>query len=579
MCHTCTVEPKEAAGPIDEVSALIDAYRPDSRRLRELVCLLTEGPADLATLVRRSALPRRTVEEVLAAAGGDLARDGEAVAVASAQVANYRQRFGYESLRATRLADPLAPLMADAAEVLRVMRQVIAEAPAARSCLDHVQATPETAVRRALWLNSTYDLNGATLLCLGDHDLTSLAVGQVAPGARIVVADVDERTLEYIDQWAARLRLDVRGFVSDFRFWLAESATKCADLVFTDPPYTPEGLTLFLARALQGLANQEHGRVVVAYGYSDRQPTLGLQGQSAAHRLGLAAEEQLRAFNRYDGAQAVGSASDLYAWRPTSRSWRQVDGVLADIPTNLYTRGGQSLEGTALAGQQDGQGWSAVPSAVLGESAADGFPLRVAIADGWTGQQASADQALARVRLATLFATGIPAAVQRRRPFSVAADLHADPGAWLLRVLLAVNADRVAAVVPSGHRDVRDEAGQRCLAALAGAKYSLRFLRGQPDAGHTTVVATALGDDPPSQAGRAASWLLHRAHGKVGNVWRDGLLAAARENGGHPLTKREARVIVDARSRRPDLLSARLIDLPRHQIAGLLEDTASTFAP
>jgi N4-bis(aminopropyl)spermidine synthase len=220
-----------------------------------------------------------------------------------------------------------------------------------------------------------------------------------------------------------------------------------------------------------------------------------------------------------------------------------------------------------------------VPSTVLGVTSEDGFPLRVAIADGWTGQQASADQALARVRLATLFAAGIPAAVQRRRPFSVAADLQADPGAWLLRVLLAVNADRVAAVVPSGHRDVADEAGQRGLAALVGAKYSLRFLRGQPDAGHTTVVATALSDDSLSPADHAASWLLHRAHGKAGNVWRDGLLATARDNGGHRLTKREARVVVDARSRRPDLLSARLLDLPRHQIAGLLEDVASSLAP
>lgn len=575
------MEPKETAEPTDAVAALVDAYRPDSRRLRELVCLLTEEPADLATLVRRSALPRRTVEEVLAAADGDLVRDGEAVAVAAAKVAGYRRRFGYEALRLTRLADPLAPRMADAAEVFRVMRQVIAGAPAAKSALDHVQATPETAVRRALWLDSTYDLSGATLLCLGDHDLTSLAVGQVAPKAEIVVTDVDEWTLEYIDDWAARLRLNVRCFVSDFRFWLAESAAKCADLVFTDPPYTPEGLTLFAARALQGLANQGHGRIVVAYGYSDRQPTLGLQGQAAAHRLGLAAEEQVRAFNRYDGAQAVGSASDLYVWRPTSRSWRQVDGVLSDIQTNIYTRGGQSLEGAPPAGQPGGQsGWSVVPPAVLGVTTDDGFPLRVVLAEAWTGQQASADQgAPARVRLGTLFATGIPSAVQRRRPFAVAADLRADPGAWLLRVLLAVNADRVAAVVPSGHRDVRDEAGQRGLAALVGAKYSLRFLRGQPDAGHTTVVAAALTGDSPSQADSAASWLLHRAHGKVGNVWRDGLLAAARDSDKHPLTKREARAIVDGRARRLDLLSARLIDLPRHQIAGLLEDALSSSAP
>jgi hypothetical protein len=164
-------------------------------------------------------------------------------------------------------------------------------------------------------------------------------------------------------------------------------------------------------------------------------------------------------------------------------------------------------------------------------------------------------------------------------PFAVAADLRADPGAWLLRVLLAANADRVAAVVPSGHQDVRDEAGQRALAALVEAKCTLRFLTGQPAAGNTIVQATAVAGNPPSPGASVASWMLRRAHGKIGNVWRDALLAAAQETqetSGHTLTKREARAIVEARARRPDILSARLIDLPRHQIAGLLEDAAAS---
>jgi hypothetical protein len=577
------VEPEESAEPIAAVAALIHAYRPDGRRLRELLCLLADRPADLAELVRRSALPRKTVEEMLAAAGGDLAREGGTVAITAGRADAYRKRFGFEQLGATRLADPLRQRLADAFAARRIMEQVIAGAPAAVSELDHVQATPETAVRRALWLDGTYDLRDAVLLCVGDHDLTSLAVGQVTPGARIVVADIDERTLEYIDDWATRLRLDIRCFVSDFRFWLADSATSCADLVFTDPPYTPEGMTLFTARALQGLANRDHGRIVVAYGYSDRHPSLGLQGQSAANRLGLAAEEQLRAFSRYEGAQAVGSASDLYVWRPTSRSWRLLDGVLSDVQTNIYTRGGQSLEGPPRNGHS---GWSAVPPAVLRVTADAGFPLRVVIAGAWTGQADHgvgqtdhAAAAPARVRLGTLFSTGIPVGMMIRTPFAVAADLRADPGAWLLRVLLAANADRVAAVVPSGHQDVRDEAGQRALAALVEAKCTLRFLTGQPAAGNTIVQATAVAGNPPSPGASVASWMLRRAHGKIGNVWRDALLAAAQETqetSGHTLTKREARAIVEARARRPDILSARLIDLPRHQIAGLLEDAAAS---
>src|SRR5262249_61723532 len=72
-------------------------------------------------------------------------------------------------------------------------------------------ATPDTVVRRALWLDSTYDLAGSVLLFLGDHDLTSLAVGQVGPAAGLVVVDIDEATLEVIDPQADRLGIGVRG--------------------------------------------------------------------------------------------------------------------------------------------------------------------------------------------------------------------------------------------------------------------------------------------------------------------------------------------------------------------------------
>jgi N4-bis(aminopropyl)spermidine synthase len=620
--------PTGEGGPIAEVAAIVAEHRPDSRRLRQLVCLLTERPMDLAALVRQSALPRKTVEVVLAAVGDDLVRESETVSLAPARAAGYREAFGCHRLAATGLADPLAARMAEATALCQTMAKLIAGAPAARPHLDHVQATPETVVRRALWLDSSYDLDGAVLLCVGDHDLTSLAVGQVSPGASIVVLDVDEATLEYIDDAAARLGLDIRCLASDLRLWLAESAAGCADLVFTDPPYTAEGLTLFAARSLQGLANRDHGRIVVAYGYSARHPSLGWQGQSAAHRLGLAAEAQIPAFNRYEGAQAVGSASDLYVWRPTSRSWRQLDGVLADIQTNIYTRGGQSLERPVLGeqspgvqspgeqgaggqaegeqAQADGNAWASVPSAIYRVTTDAGFPVKVMAAATWAaatwaGHQAPAAEAAgstgadrstgahesalahgrtgpARLRLSTLISAGIPPGMTGRDRFAVAADLSADPGSWLLRVLLAANADRVAAVVPSGHPDVRDETGQHGLAALLTAKYSLRFLRGQPGSDHTIVVATAVATDPADPGERLAAWVLRRAHGKIGNVWREGLIDAVPPSDGTRLTRRDARAIVAASASRPAILGARLIDLPRHQIAGLLEDARASAA-
>ena len=244
------------------------------------------------------------------------------------------------------------------------MRELIGSAPRTRADLDHVPATPETSVRRALWLDSTYDMAGTVLLCVGDHDLTSLAVAQVSPGAEIIVVDVDEATLEFIDTAAGRLGGRpggrVRCLAGDLRFGLPEQASGAADLVFTDPPYTPEGVGLFAARGLQGLRDQggSGGRVIVAYGYSERHPALGVQVQSVAHHLGLACEAVLPRFSTYAGAEAIGSSSALYVWRPTSRTWRGVDRFVTDRVAEIYTRGPQSVE----AGRPP---FDSVPDAVL----------------------------------------------------------------------------------------------------------------------------------------------------------------------------------------------------------------------
>jgi predicted methyltransferase len=548
--------------PMPAVAALVDRYRPRSRRLRVLIGLLTGAPRTLAALVQESGLPRQTVENLLSALGDDLARSGGTVGIRAGRAAAYRERFGYGQLLRTELADPLAARLAEAATVEKTMAGLIAGAPAARAGLDHVPATAETAVRRALWLDSSYDLAGATLLFVGDHDLTSLAVGQVCPAAELIVVDIDEATLEFIDAQAGRLGFGVRCLAGDLRFSLPSRAAGQADLVFTDPPYTPEGVELFAARGLQGLANRDNGAVIVAYGYSDLHPTLGLQVQAAAHRLSLAYEMVLPHFSRYTGAQAIGSASDLYVWRPTTRTWRGLD-RLAAAAQGIYTRGAQAVEAPA-------PGLADIPAAAVAAAEADGHRILLTV-----GSPPPAHGHVARLRLATLLAAGTPAAAATGAG-AVFADLSADPGGWLLRALLAGNAARAVALVPSNHPDLASETAQQALTALLTPKYRLRFLRGQPDAGHALVVADRTDQAAAGAAAKLRGYLLARAHGKVGNVWREGLIEAAGELTGRPLTKREARAVVEARTTRPAALDTRLIDLPRHQVAGLLQEAAAS---
>jgi predicted methyltransferase len=544
------------------VADLIGRHRPRSRPLRQLIALLTGDPAPLASLIQRSALPRQTVESVLTALGTDLARDGDELSIQPGRAAAYRERFGYAQLLRTEPADPLAARLADAAALEKTMAGLIAAAPAARADLDHVPATAETVVRRALWLDSSYDLGGATVLFVGDHDLTSLAVGQVSPDAGLIVIDIDEDTLEYIDGQAGQLGIGIRCLAADLRFGLPSRAAAQADLVFTDPPYTPGGVELFTTRGLQGLANRDNGSVIVAYGYSDLHPTLGLQAQAAAQKLGLAYEMVLPHFSRYDGGQAIGSASDLYVWRPTARTWRSVE-RLAAAAEGIYTRGAQSVEAAA-------PGLDAVPPAAVAAAEAGGHQISLT-----AGSPPAPHGKAARLRLATLLATGVPAGVDTERS-AVFVDASGDPGGWLLRALLATNAARAVVLVPNNHPDLVSEVAQQALTALIGPKYLLRFLRSQPGARHAIVVA-----DQPDQAaldtgGRLRLRLLSRAHGKVGNVWREGLVEAGRERTGSALSKREARAVAEAHTSKPAALDTRLIELPRHQVTALLAEAAAS---
>jgi N4-bis(aminopropyl)spermidine synthase len=400
------------------------------------------------------------------------------------------------------LADPVAGSLPAEGAVLAQLSDLIAAAPAPRRALDHVAATPETALRRAAYLRTRFALDGATLLCVGDHDLTSLAATLLCPGLSTVVVDVDDRLLEHIDAAATRLRLPVTCRWADLRLGLPPEVR--GDVAFTDPPYTPDGVALFAGRAFEALADRRTGRVLLAYGTGETQPALGWKVQAALSDLGAYVEAMLPDFNRYAGAEAIGSASDLYVLRPTPRTYQVLDRRLAAVPDTLYTHGPQSAE-------------AATAPDVPGST-----PLA-----GWLAEPHSAPEV-------TVVATG--------------------PGS-LLQVLLAGGAERITAVVDNNSDDVRDEAGQRALQDLVGAAYRLRYRRNQPDTRHATVEATRVPD-----GGSLARYLLDRAHGKVTNTLREGLVAT-----GRAATRNEARALVPAA-----YAGARLLDLPRHQLRQLL---------
>lgn len=540
--------PQHPASP--EVTDHLAALGVHGRPARLAIGLLADGWQTLPELIRRSALPRRSVEELLTALDADLERDGDQLRLRRDRISRHQPLAAAprhaapsqdDQLAQQASADPtVAMSRAPDDRALAAIASDIAAGPSPTPAMDHVPADADTVLRRARWLTEHYVLDGARLLVLGDHDLTSLAVCALQPGLAVTVVDLDDRVLAHVDRLAAERGHDIRCLHADFRFGLPPLATGWADLVFSDPPYTPEGMALFASRGVEALRDPvSAGRLVLAYGYSTRSPALGLKVQQELLRAGLVFESILPGFHRYHGAQAIGSAADLYVCQPTVRpKGSPAHRGKAGRPsgrTGIYTHGPQSVESAA-------QDTETTALTALHEHAAEGGRRVLERAPGWARPLAArADETVAMV-------------------------LAADPGPWLLRTLLATNADQVVLLVPNNHPDLVSESSQQALSRLLRSKYRLRFLRSKPGPAHAIVLATAAPHDELAPAERTANAVLHKAHGTLGNVWREALITAS----GNALTKNQARdvVTVDAPPRID--LGSRLIDLPRHQLVELL---------
>lgn len=337
--------------PGSALETYLAELRVTSRPHRAAVDLLQQ-PRSLTELVAATALSRRAVERLVRALDQDgaLARDGgPAGADEPDRDDGGRRRESRYVLTDPALAARCAPPPVGAGPDLRGLAArlapLIAAAPRADRHLDHVAATPESVARRARWMADELYLPGATVVFVGDHDLTSVALGMVAPDVRIVVVDVDDRLLTYVAGLLAGLGVSYGTHHLDLRDRLPTDLVGVADVFVTDPPYTPEGVALFVARGLAMLRPGLHTRGLLAYGYGEQLPTLGLKVQQALLRLEVALVEMVRDFSRYTGAYAVGAASDWYVLAPTPRTARRVaalGGPAAD--RRIYTHGRQALE-------------------------------------------------------------------------------------------------------------------------------------------------------------------------------------------------------------------------------------------
>ncbi|WP_159942206.1 MULTISPECIES: bis-aminopropyl spermidine synthase family protein [unclassified Nocardiopsis] len=536
---------------------LLHEHGVDAPRLRRVLALLSDGRWWSARdLVRESGVAHALVGELVRA----LIESGEAAREEAGGQSRVRllRPAEYGGAAAEELADPVAHLVPRHARAMAELVRAVAEGPSSDLDLDHVAATAETALRRALLLSTRFDLRDRTVLCVGDHDLTSVALTLVSPGSRAEVVDVDERVLAHVDALASSLGLAVRTHAADLRLGLPQAVRGCADVVFTDPPYTPEGVELFVRRGVEGMSDPRRGRVLVAYGASETTPRLAAATQARLVRMDLLVEAVWPDFNRYHGAESIGAASDLYVLRPLART---LPGGTEEA-ARVYSQGANAKE--ARGGLDADRARAALERVARDrEDRERGGGADLTLVGAWPREVAESG----RVRLSTWMGA----------PSGGGCAVVNLTGGWerlAARAALAAPGEEVYVLVPSSSAWVRDGAGQRRLRALVEPRFGVRFLRGfgAPD---LTAVRLARGPEPDSAVERLLTHVQERAHGRLTATLRTGLVevAAWRES---PINKRTARQAVAAA---PWWASGHtLLDLPEHRFGELREVAADLLA-
>jgi predicted methyltransferase len=160
---------------------------------------------------------------------------------------------------------------------------------------------------------------------LGDDDLTSVALQLL--GHACVVLDIDEELVAFL------VERGIDAHVHDLRAPLPRAQRGSFGAVFSDPPYAPEGFTLFGSRAAEAL-RPDDARYWVAFGWSRRASERGLAKQVVLGELGFVAEEVVPDFGEYEGAESLGARSALWICRRTPRT----KPLRVNADGELYTR-------------------------------------------------------------------------------------------------------------------------------------------------------------------------------------------------------------------------------------------------
>lgn len=230
-------------------------------------------------------------------------------------------------------------------EIFQILNPIFEERPSVDTTYDQSKNTVETAIQRAGFFYEKGSLEGKHVLFIGDDDFTSVSVGLLSKiffpndeitliPKSITVVDIDDRVLDEIRAVFEKYKISVQCIHYDLRKSVPSELLHKYDTIITDPPYSINGLRLFLSRAISFMNPEKNKDLFLSFAH--RSPDQTLQIQLVLTKLGLSVIEILPRFNKYEGSEILGNETQLFHLKTTS-STKAIINSEQDFTEIMYT--------------------------------------------------------------------------------------------------------------------------------------------------------------------------------------------------------------------------------------------------
>lgn len=137
-------------------------------------------------------------------------------------------------------------------KILREFKRICKNRPAAIEKYDQGFIDPEGIIKRVEFIHERGDIY-REIIVLGDDDLISIACALTRLPKRVLVLEIDERIVKFINEVANKYGLNLEAHIYDAQRRLPRDFEKSFDVFITDPVETIPGLKLFFSRVVSAL--------------------------------------------------------------------------------------------------------------------------------------------------------------------------------------------------------------------------------------------------------------------------------------------------------------------------------------